>query len=79
MTMDWWTFGLLLLTQIALSWYCRELAYEKGYWPPLFASFGIIPVFNFCVIIWLLLAPDREFEARIQAHSRPAKDPRHPW
>lgn len=59
--MDLW-FSLILFScsQIVLSWYCYQLATEKGYPAALFAAGGLLPVFNLIVLMLLLLLPDKK-------------------
>lgn len=59
MEIHWLTIFLMILSQIALSWYCSQLAEEKGYSAALFASLGILPLLNLLSLLALLLLPDR--------------------
>lgn len=59
MEIHWLTIFLMIISQIALSWYCSQLAEEKGYSGPLFASLGIIPIINLIALLLLLLMADR--------------------
>ncbi len=58
--MDLWFAGwLFVCSLLILSWYCYQLAIEKGYHPWLFAVLGLLPVLNFFSLILLYLLPDR--------------------
>ncbi len=59
MDIHWLTIVLMILSQLALSWYCSQLAEEKGYSAALFASIGILPLINLLGLLALLLLPDR--------------------
>lgn len=59
MEIHWLTIVLMIVSQMALSWYCSQLAEEKGYAAALFASLGIIPLVNLIALLMLLLLPDR--------------------
>jgi hypothetical protein len=54
-----WLFGCSL---IILSWYCHQLAAEKGYSPWLFAVLGLLPVLNFFSLMLLYLLQDKHAE-----------------
>lgn len=59
MEIHWLTIVLMIVSQVALSWYCSQLAEEKGYSAALFASLGIIPLVNLIALLMLLLLTDR--------------------
>ena len=59
MEIHWLTIVLMIVSQVALSWYCSQLAEEKGYSAALFASLGIIPLVNLIALLMLLVLPDR--------------------
>ncbi len=55
----WYAIGLFAVSLVILSWYCYQLAQEKGYSPWLFALLGLIPVLNFFSLLLLYLLPDK--------------------
>lgn len=55
----WFTIWLFGCSLLILSWYCHQLAQEKGYLPWLFALFGLVPLLNFISLLVLYLLPDK--------------------
>ncbi len=55
----WFSAVLLSCSQIILSWYCYQLAGEKGYNHSFFAVCGILPVVSLVGLMLLLLLPER--------------------
>jgi magnesium-transporting ATPase (P-type) len=55
----WFAFTLLTISLAILSWYCFQLAIEKGYNPWLFGCLGLIPVVNFFSLVLLYALPDK--------------------
>jgi hypothetical protein len=56
----WFSAVLFTASQLILSWYCAQLAKEKGYSPTWFAAFGLLPVMNLFSLMMLLLLPDKK-------------------
>ncbi|WP_333797908.1 hypothetical protein [Rheinheimera sp.] len=55
----WFTLWLFGCSLLILSWYCHQLALEKGYPPWLFALLGLVPLLNFFSLLLLYLLPDK--------------------
>jgi hypothetical protein len=58
----WFSTVLFTASQFILSWYCAQLAKEKGYTPTWFAIFGLLPVLNLFSLMMLLLLPDKKLQ-----------------
>jgi len=55
----WFSVGIFSVSLCILSWYCYQLAAEKGYQPWLFALLGLLPVINFFSLFLLYLLQDK--------------------
>jgi hypothetical protein len=55
----WFTVGLLTISVAVLSWYCFQLARDKGYNPWVFGGLGLVPMLNFFSLVLLYLLPDK--------------------
>lgn len=55
----WFAVTIFTASLLILSWYCHQLATEKGYQPWIFALLGLIPVLNFFSLLLLYLLPDK--------------------
>lgn len=55
----WFAVTIFTASLLILSWYCHQLANEKGYQPWVFALLGLIPLLNFFSLLLLYLLPDK--------------------